>query len=80
MYLNENGYPNMTVYEAISAIKFSINILYHQPIIAGNGEDRHESEVVNGHFYTNDVKVLLEVCLRELTNIPMDEEEALRLW
>ncbi len=68
----------MTSIEAINAIKFCIHILYHQPMSISGEQVLQDANT--GHFYTNDVKVLLEVCLRELSNIPMDEEENLRLW
>lgn len=59
--LNENGYPNMSIVEAMNTIRLCMNVLYVK--INDNTSSR-------GNFYSNDLKVLLEICLRELRNLP----------
>jgi len=71
--LNENGYPNMSIVEAMNAIRLCMNVLYVK--INDNTSSR-------GNFYSNDLKVLLEICLRELRNLPKSGDRsfaALRL-
>jgi hypothetical protein len=80
--LNENGYPNMnSLRETLAAIRFSINVFYSEAselllysTTEGVGVDSSSSSATptHGNFYVNDIKVLLEVCLRELINIPKE--------
>lgn len=76
----------MSFDEGLSAVKFCLHLLGDvetYPAIAAaanaSGDSHKEVGEVRGHFYTNDVKVLVEVCLRELTNIPVDEYPRLRM-
>jgi hypothetical protein len=78
----------MNMREAFATIRFCINILYSdanyelQRVLYGdssNGSGSQENQS-HGNFYTNDIKVLLEVCLRELVNIPVESSfDELRL-
>lgn len=75
--LNENGYPNMVESEAIAACSLCIHLLSDTVAYQSMHQTGHME--VKGHFYTNDIKVLLEVCLRELTNIPGHDHFRLRM-
>jgi hypothetical protein len=79
MYLlNENGFPNMSTAVAIAALKFCYQLMNHKFCA---GEDQfEENDSSRGHFYSNDVKVLVDIAVRELTNIPADSDnEQLRM-
>jgi hypothetical protein len=58
--INEVGYPNHSNPESLSSLKLCNNLLN---VVS---ED-------NGFFYTNDIKILFDVIIRELLNIPFDE-------
>jgi hypothetical protein len=75
LLLNENGYPNMnSLRETLAAIRFSINVFYSEAseLLLYSTEGVQASSATHGNFYVNDIKVLLEVCLRELINIPKE--------
>lgn len=58
--LNENGYPNMSVNEAIAALRFCSQVLNTKV------EDLNvaqEACITPGYFYTNDVKVIIFLIL-----------------
>lgn len=80
MYLlNENGFPNMSTSEAMAALKFCCSLMAHST--NPNDESESEEDSMKGHFYSNDVKVLVDIAVRELVNIPADmENERLRIW
>jgi hypothetical protein len=73
--LNDNGYPNMLLEEGLAAVALCRHLLCDTAAYLR----LHEGIEARGHFYLNDIKVLLGVCLRELTNIPMHEHIKLRL-
>eukprot|EP01031_Cornospumella_fuschlensis_P029358 gene29358-35440_t len=76
--LNENGYPNMHIEEARSAITFITQLLHDPFHYSGEEPEGGGGLEVRGHFYVNDVKILLEICIRELTNIPVHDHVKLR--
>eukprot|EP01033_Poteriospumella_lacustris_P010464 gene10464-7439_t len=91
--LNENSYPNLAYMEAMALLRFVINILFTRlssvagaadadnktPFEASGADAGNEDEQGNpGNFYVNDLKVLIEVCLRELTNVVRHSGE--RKW
>lgn len=91
--LNENSYPNLMYTEAMALLRFVINILYTRlssTAAAADADNKTPFEVPDtnatdeddqgnpGNFYVNDLKVLIEVCLRELTNVVRHSGE--RKW
>ena len=81
MYLlNENGFPNMSTTEATAALKFCYNLMNHMfTPIDENNDFKHDISS-QGHFYSNDVKVLVDIAIRELVNIPVETSyERLRI-
>ena len=57
--VNDIGYPNHVTPEAVPVLKFCIDLV--------------KIEGANGWFYSNDIKVLIDVSLRELCNIAEDD-------
>ena len=57
--VNEVGYPNHVSAEAVPVLKFCIDLV--------------KIDGANGWFYSNDIKVLVDVSLRELSNIAEDD-------
>mmetsp|Transcript_52998 Transcript_52998/g.104586 ORF Transcript_52998/g.104586 Transcript_52998/m.104586 type:complete len:255 (+) Transcript_52998:94-858(+) len=82
--LNEVGYPNIHGAETIPAVRIFRDVLNVEPLEVQDNIVKWQSEdgmVQNslcsdnphharGHFYTNDVKVLVDIIIRELRNIP----------
>ena len=64
--LNEIGYPQHDQPEALPAIRLCVDLV--------------NDPLAGGFFYTNDIKVVIDVILRELRNIPLvaDSEAELR--
>lgn len=62
--------------EALAACKMCIHLLGQSAPIERFASKQQKQK---GHFYANDIKVLLEICLRELTNIPSHDLTSLRL-
>lgn len=65
--LNENAYPNLDYTEARAVLRFILAALY-TPTGQGQG--------AQSCFFLNDVKVLVEITLRELTNILRNSGDA----
>jgi hypothetical protein len=62
--LNENGYPNMNMKEALATIRFCINIFYSEVSdvleelqTSEKSEETRLSQRIRGNFYVNDIKV-----------------------
>jgi hypothetical protein len=78
--LNDNGFPNMSIAEAVNASRFCRSLIIHQEVMRGVDSESQNDALC--HFYSNDLKILLEMVIRELVNIPCHREEfeRLRIW
>eukprot|EP01034_Spumella_vulgaris_P030333 gene30333-37530_t len=80
--LNENGYPNISE-ETPAILRLCTDLLYvhstseekKKKSSSGSREKHDEISLNKGHFYTNDIKILIDLILREMRNIPYNCEE-----
>eukprot|EP01032_Pedospumella_encystans_P007599 gene7599-9100_t len=72
--LNENGYPHIHNSETLAGIRLCKDLLNVEKETPEDGDEESEGHTVTnfarGHFYTNDVKVMVDIIIRELSNIP----------
>jgi hypothetical protein len=73
--LNENGYPNMNMKEALATIRFCINIFYSEVSdvleelqTSEKSEETRLSQRIRGNFYVNDIKV------RDMLSLLLDHD------
>lgn len=69
--VNECGYPSTGGWDSVAIIKLCADIIHSGKEQEG-GEEGEER--LFHYFYTSDVKMLVEIVVRELRNIPFAEE------
>eukprot|EP01036_Dinobryon_divergens_P030458 gene30458-39703_t len=70
--INEHGYPSVRQFETLAVVKFCTDLIYTDTPSSPSSSSSSSSDIldVSGHFYTNDIKILVEIITRELSNIP----------
>lgn len=78
--MNSSGYPCEDLQETLQALRFCRHLLqarknsFDSYVRLDKEEDEEEEELI---FYLNDFRVLLEIILRELRDIPCSHENVM---